>query len=92
MNCDTIQSNVEIFYEGREISKEDEREMFDLLIVTIESQAASGTFDSVGTIESVELMSSTSTGSSGGSPARELVFPRVLLALFSLLSLPLWAI
>lgn len=39
--------------------------MFALLISTIQSQAASGDFDSVGTIESVELTSTvTSTGGS----------------------------
>jgi hypothetical protein len=64
-----ISSSVEIFYTSvnqTEPSPQEQEEMLALLASTIETQAASGAFDTVGTVESVEIVNNGAGGSSSG--------------------------
>lgn len=65
MNCETIQTDVEIFYQGDKASEEEEADMFALLMATIESQAEAGHFAEVGSIGSVASAEEVTVGSSG---------------------------
>lgn len=68
--CDVIQSNVEIYYQSAsgEVTKDDERDMKDLLIDTIMSLAVAGSFDNLGSVESVEVTGSSQDGVSSIVP------------------------
>jgi hypothetical protein len=65
--CEIIYSNVEIHYTGEPVSTSDQEEMFDLLVVTIQAQAANGDFSEIGTIENVEVSSEISGSTGSGS-------------------------
>jgi len=67
MKCNSIETDVTIFYEGKnKLTKEEEQDMLDLLTVTVESQASAGGFvDCAGC--SVRSVSSTSSSSGSGS-------------------------
>ena len=68
--CNKIDSDVDIFYDGKDkASREEKQDMFDLLIATIEAQAASGDFKEAGTLEKV----GSSSSSSGSGPPVGLV-------------------
>lgn len=64
--CDIIESDVDIQYNGGEASQNEKDEMLALLKEIIESQEASGSFSHAGSLQSVEV---TSADGSGGAPA-----------------------
>jgi len=67
MNCDKIETDVDIFYNGRDASQEEKDEMFALLTETIQSQQTSGTFanEAGATVESVQVVSTESNSGRG---------------------------
>jgi hypothetical protein len=68
-SCGKVVSGVEIFFGGKdEPTKEEKQDMFDLLVVTLESQAEAGDFDEVGTVERVVSGSSSASGSGPNVP------------------------
>jgi hypothetical protein len=80
--CDTIKSDVEILYmsnDGAEPTEDDRIDMQNLLVETIMSQARAGAFDTIGTIESVEvegrggLFGSNSDGNDGSLSVASIV-------------------
>jgi len=67
MNCDKIEADVDIFYNGRDASQEEKDEMFALLTETIQAQQTSGTFanEAGATVESVQVVSTESNSDRG---------------------------
>jgi hypothetical protein len=65
-----VEANVDIYYNGEEISKPKQDEMFSLLMETISSQVMSGEFQNeVGTLHAIEAnnLSSDSAADAGAS-------------------------
>ena len=57
MVCDTIRSNVQIFYKLHQgsVSDEDKDDMYNLLVETIYAQASAGSFGGLGDVASVQV-------------------------------------
>lgn len=74
MSCDTIETEVQIYYESssnEKLSLTESKHLLELLVSTIKSQAAEGGFLQVGTIESVESLSAV--GSENGATSNSSV-------------------
>jgi len=67
VRCDKIETDVDIFYDGKDATQDDKEEMFALLTEVIQAQDASGSFADAGTIQSIEATSTD--GSDRGAPS-----------------------
>jgi len=69
VSCDKIETDINVFYDGRDATEEEKDEMFALLTEILQAQRASGSFAGAGTVESVKAVSTESNSGDKDVPA-----------------------